>query len=489
MKTSGMPTKVQWKEWLALAIVFFAIVGFSISSPRFAAPDEAAHQATAWYVTTYGMPPQAEGEAYVPRIFADGACFATNGRQDASCVPPRQVSWPELVRVLNYPPPYYWVAGIGQQVAGAIGTQAWLDVGGRVGSVLLNVGGLTLLALMLRRHYPQWGTYVLLIATPMAAFLWATVNPSGWEITAGLLFAFFFARAWWGARDGNVSNHWPLLLAISISAVLFALARHSAMVWMALVMLAVIASNRSILPRMAQWWVLLATLPGFIAGIAWQVTHPAVHVINNPDRIENPQGLDFLHYLFQIEDFLPVRLRQMVGVLGWLDTPVPQWMFYLLLIGWAALMGLLFARTRIPVLFLAIGFLGVFLVPSVMEMVRWNDWPYWYQGRITLPFALPFLLLVLMRFGRTSPIAVQALALVSGGILTFMVWQNLMRYAFGIWDYIPERWTDPAVSPMVYITTYALISAMILSLTVLMVSLLRTRTVRATTPRVGALSS
>ncbi len=163
------PPKVRG-EWWALAIVLLAIVGFALSTPRFAGPDEEAHQATAWYTTTNGMPVKAETEAYVPSIFADGACFAFNGRQDASCVPPRETGFPELVRVLNYPPPYYWVTGIGQQVAGAVSTEAYVDVGGRAASLVLNLAVLSLIALLARRHYARWGTYLLLIVTPHGGF-------------------------------------------------------------------------------------------------------------------------------------------------------------------------------------------------------------------------------------------------------------------------------------------------------------------------------
>ena len=449
-------------EWWALGIVLLAIIGFALSSPRFASPDEEAHQATAWYTVTYGMPPEAETRAEVPTIFRDGACFATNGRQDASCHPPREGGYTELVRIFNYPPPYYWVTGIGQKGAESVVSDAWLDLGARAASLLLNVAGVTFLALMMRRHSRNWGTYLLLITTPMTAFLWATVNASGWEITAGLLFGYFFARAWWSAdQESDGYPTWPPIAAIATTSVLFALARHSAIVWMAGLVIAVAVTGRSWLPRTRQWFFLLATAPGFLAGSLWQLTHPAVHVINNPNRVDNPQAIDFLHYFMQIEEVLPDRLRQMVGVLGWLDTPVPQWMFFLVLIGWAGFIGLLFARTRIPVLFLVVGFLGTFLVPTVLEVIRWNDWPYWYQGRIALPFTLPFLLVLLLKYAHKAARAAAALSIVTGIVLTFMVWQNLMRYSFGVWDYVPERWSDPAIADVAVWLTYACITLMV----------------------------
>ena len=461
-------------EWWAFAIVILAVIGFVLSSPRGAAPDESAHQATAWYVTSYGLPPTAEGPSYVPSVLADGACFKFDGRQDASCVQPRQTGFPVEERILNYPPVYYWGVGLGQQIVGAVWDETYLDVGGRLASPALNLAIFILIALLTRRHYERWGTYLLLVVTPTVAFLWATVNPSGWEVTAGLLFAYVFARAWWSTEE-RVAPRWPVLGAVALSSILFGLARHSAIVWMAGVIVAVVATNRSKLPRPSQFLILAATLPGFVAGLLWQLNFPARHGINNPDRIDSPQALDFAHYFMQIEEVLPDRLRQMVGNLGWLDTPVPQWMFFLVVIGWAAFVGFLFARTKIPVLFLVVGFLGTFFVPTAMEMVRWNDWPYWYQGRITLPFTIPFLLILLMKYGHKGQRAAVALSMVTGLVLTFMLWQNLMRYSFGIWDYIPERWTDPAISDPAFWLTYVCIALMLIGLAYRLSMLIRER--------------
>ena len=462
-------------QWIAFAVVVLGIVGFALATPRFAAPDESAHQATAWYVTEFGLPPSSEGTSNVPSSFTNAAqCLKFDGRQDASCLPARQFGFPIKERILNYPPLYYWVIGTGQQVAAAVSSDLYLDVGGRFASLALNLSALFLIALSARRHYGQWGTYLLLIVTPMVAFLWAAVNPSGWEVSAGLLFAYFFANGWWRSEHTQ-RRLWLSMLAIAITSIIFALSRHSAIVWMAGLVIAVAATRKYRIPRVQQWKLLAATLPGFLSGFLWQLNFPARHPINNPDRVENPGPLDFAHYLMQIEEVLPDRLRQMLGVLGSLDTPVPQFMLFLVLIGWAAFIGFLFARTRIPIFFLVVGFVGVFLIPSLLEMVRWNDWPYWYQGRITLPFAVPFLFVLLMKYASKGVRAATALSVVTGLVLTFMVWQNLMRYSFGVWDYIPERWSNPAISDVAFWLTYLCIAAMLTGVVYLLLSLLRTR--------------
>jgi hypothetical protein len=114
---------------------------------------------------------------------------------------------------------------------------------------------------------------------------------------------------------------------------------------------------------------------------------------------------------------------------------------------------------------LVLGFLGTVVVPSVMEMLRWNDWPYWYQGRITLSFTVPFLFVFLLRYAHRGRRAAVVLSIVSGGVLTFMVAETFARYAFGIKDYIPLRWDNPAVGPVPYIGSLTTIS-MLVALTI-----------------------
>ncbi len=48
------------------------------------------------------------------------------------------------------------------------------------------------------------------------------------------------------------------------------------MVWMAGVIVAVVATQRSLLPRTSQWWTLLAAAPGFIFGVVWRRARRAI---------------------------------------------------------------------------------------------------------------------------------------------------------------------------------------------------------------------
>ena len=151
MNKPSSPGRMRISEMLAFLTVIVAIVGMFASTPRMAGPDEPAHQSTAWYTTNYGMPPTEEIYAPVPGNVSDSICYAFDSANDASCLGPRQPLPPVEGRIFNYPPTYYWVVGFGQWVANGVG-MAWMDVGGRFGSLLLNLIGLTALALLARRQ-------------------------------------------------------------------------------------------------------------------------------------------------------------------------------------------------------------------------------------------------------------------------------------------------------------------------------------------------
>lgn len=441
----GTTSKQRWSDWLAAATLLLAILGMAVSSPPFVGPDERAHQATASYLTVEILPPVSETRDYVSGMLDFGDCaFVFDQTKDAGCIPSRDNVRATKDRILNYPPLYYWAIGLGQKAAP--GADEWMDVGGRAASAVLNAAALILLALLLFRRVNGWGSILLAVSTPMAVFLWAVVNPNGWEVTAGMLFAYFFARAWWHSDLlGAYRSRWVPVVTVAASAIVFALSRHDALVWLTMVALGVLVMARSPLSRPSRAAVVGAAALGPIMGLLWQVTHPAQHTDNNPDRLADPSVMDYLHWLGQIDAILPDRLRQMVGVLGWLDTPVPQWLVLTMIVGWASVFGFLYSRTRIPAAVPLVGFAGLVVVPALLEVNRWNDWPYWYQGRITLSFAIPFLFVLLLRFGArgTRPIAV--LSMLTALALAIMVWLNLARYSFGTQDYWPLRWSDPAI--------------------------------------------
>lgn len=457
----GMTGRHGRVEALAFLTVILAIVGMFVSTPRMAGPDEPGHQSTAWYVTENGMPPKQESYFPVPGNVSDSICYAFDAANDASCLGPRQPLPPVDGRIFNYPPLYYWGVGLGQVAADSVG-QMWLDVGGRVGSLLLNLAALLTLAVLVRRQSPQWGSLILLVSTPMAVFLWAVVNSSGWQISTGLLFAYIFAQAWWGTHPDldTEKTRWRTALVVVAASVLFALARPDSLIWLVLIALSAILMGGGIGSLKGRLTILSAAGVGVLTGLMWQLTHPSQHPIVNPNPLADPQLPDYLRWFQQSLDLLPDRLRQAVGVLGWLDTGIPRWLFVFTLIAWAVFLGYLYARSSIPAPVVLVGVLSIFILPSLLEAVRWNDYPQWWMGRYTLTFLIPFLFLVLNRYASATPKAVERFSLFATVVLTLMVWQNAVRYAFGVRDYWPVDWADPAIGPIPFAASVVCVVAM-----------------------------
>ena len=438
-------------EALAFLTVIAALVGMFVSTPRMAGPDEPAHQSTAWYVTNKGLPPINETYAPVPGNVSGNVCFAFDAANDASCLTGRVPRGGVEGRIFNYPPLYYWFVGFGQWVANSVGPE-WQDVGGRAGSFALNSLALLALALLSRRQSRIWGSSILVISTPMAVFLWAVVNSSGWQIASGLLFSYVFAHVWWGShRDLLLSRHqWRTLTAVTVTSVLFALSRPDSLIWLVLLALAVVLMARSPLQSRARLKVLMSAGVGVASGVMWQVSHPSRHPIENPAPLADPAFSDYVRWFKLSLDLLPDRIHQAIGVLGWLDTPTPRWLFLLTVIAWAAFLGYLYARNRIPIPVIFLGIASTLVFPSVLEALRWNDYPAWWQGRYTLPFLIPFLFLIVNRFASTIPRAVEKFSLISTAVLAFMVWQNGVRYAFGVREYWPVDWAEPAIGALLF---------------------------------------
>ena len=143
--------------------------------------------------------------------------------------------------------------------------------------------------------------------------------------------------------------------------------------------------------------------------------------------------------------FLPLRLDQMFGVLGWLDTPAPALLFLATIVAWGALL------IRLPSIRKAAkmcGIFGIVILPSAIETSGWGSWPWWWQGRYTLPFALGFGLLLLLRSGQLIPRAISTVSGISLLSLGLMVWVNAVRYGFGLNAYdLPASLGSPGIDP------------------------------------------
>jgi len=415
--------------WLLVAI---AGLGMFISTPPSAGPDEPTQAVTAWYLSGHLLRSGSTGSFSVPASLWVNPCFSQKSDVSASCMPPRSTAQEMLPTstVLSYPPPYYWVVGVGQRLAASLVGIEYADIGGRLASFILNFGALLLLSLYMRRRNLWWGTFLLLVSTPMAVFMGIVVNPSGWEITCGIVMAAVLSEAAWG-RQSLGSDAWPktTALILVVASVALSLARPLGFVWASGLTVSAIAlapsMNRRLLLRVA-----CAAAPGIILGMLWALTYPALTTVSQNGAVASAPPVAYYPAWFGLSLlYLPLRLEQMFGVLGWLDTPPPALLFAVSVVAWGALL------IRLPSIRKAAtmcGIFGIVILPSAIEAIGWGAWPDWWQGRYTLPFALGFGLLLLLRSGQLIPRTISIVSGISLLSLGLMVWVNAVRYDFGL---------------------------------------------------------
>jgi hypothetical protein len=412
--------------WLLVAI---AALGMFISTPPSGGPDEPAQELTAWYLSAHWLPPTSIEWFSVPVSFSVDPCFARS-TANASCSPPRSTDQVMVSssRVLTYAPPYYWVVGAGQRLAASLVGIEYADIGGRLASFILNFGALLLLSLYMRRRNLWWGTLLLIVSTPMAVFMGIVVNPNGWEITSGIVMAAILSEAVWSRQSlGSAAWPKPTTIFLVVASIALSLARPLGFVWAVGLTVSAFALapslNRRLLVRVA-----CAIAPGIVLGLLWTLGH---HGLGPEAGTEtSPTSVASLITWFAISlGVLPLRVWQMFGVLGWLDTRAPVLLFSLNVLAWGALL------FRLPVIRRAAvmcGVFGVVILPSVIETSGWPFSPPWWQGRYTLPFALGFGLLLLLRSGQLIPRAISVVSGICLLSLGLMVWINAFRYDFGV---------------------------------------------------------
>jgi hypothetical protein len=470
--------------WLLVAI---AAVGLLASTPPSAGPDEPVQQATAWYVSAHVLPPGPTETFPVPASVIVYPCFAGQPTATAICMPPRSTlqGTVDVSSIVNYPPPYYWVVGIGQRLAAIFGIQ-YADVGGRLASIVLNLGVLLLLSLYMRRRNPLWGRFLLLVSTPLAVFLGVVVNPSGWEITCAVAMAAALSEAAWSQRSIN-SEVWPksTLVILALATLALCTARPLGFVWASGLAVSAITLAPSI-SRRVSLRVAFAVAPGIVVGLLWIFTHPATLPVQSTVATSPSTLPNLVNWFTQSLLWFPERLRQMFGVLGWLDTVEPEWLLLVNLVAWVAVLTRLPSIRKVAILG---GVIGIVIVPSVIETIGWGVWPSWWQGRYSMPFALGFILLLLLRSGLLIPRTISIAAAISLLSLGVMVWVNAIRYGFGLTVLeLPNSLGSPGINPARLELSAVLGLVLVVVSGYLLVQALRTKRDLRATPDQEALS-
>ena len=474
---------------LFFVLSFVAIGCWSFANPLVAAPDEQAHVIRAFALDHGQMGSNSTKSdkvlvtvrvpASINEVKYSMTCWQFHALVPASCSPAWTTSqrpvW-TTTHVGHYPPLYYALVGTGSLVdhqRGAIYAM-------RLASAAIAAAMLALSAYVVarwsRRRSLAAGIFVAL--TPITLFLSGSVNPSGFEIVVAIC---LWTAVTVLALDQRDDPPKALVAIIALAASVLVLIRGLSPLWVALVALALIGLLGA--PRVVslvqarrdvRWAAAIVTTATFVA-IAWIVSQGtlnvlASHVVLDPDtsfasilRIVGAHGYQWL--------------KESVGVLGWLDTPLPKALYlawYALIAGVVAL-GLVVAGWRQRTVLAAICLLS-FVVPVLLvsEKARVNG--IVWQGRDGMPLSVGALVLgaalwtrsvgpqLIQRVVTTAVVGVTTVL----GMIAFYV--NLRRYAVGVDGphlfFVHDTGWSPPTGQMLTLVLYGVVTTLIAALVV-----------------------
>ncbi len=434
------------------------VTTWAVGIPRFASPDEPAHIYKA-YATAHGelLGKAAPGFPDNLREFNGPAALGPpnlgcyNGQPDvpASCateISPRLVS-----SAARYPPWYYGLVGLPVAASGKA-DRVWPY---RLVSAVLCVGLLALAMFVAKRSRRSDVVALQLVAlTPMALFLFASVNPNAIEIAGFVAIWACLARV---ATDDQLPRR-LLILASCLSAAVV-LMRPVSIVWMVgLVAVMLIGMNprrrHELLSRQLAAWIVGPTALALIGSWLWGL-YSSFEI--KDQRLLN--SLTLGGALRQSVDNWPRYFRETVGVLGWLDTKLPSfvyaaWIAAVVLVVIVHLRGAT-RRTAVALAALVVVWLALPLIINGFTNSRAG---LAFQGRYSLPIfvGVAFLPMLDVRATVRMPRVPQrwlvavALALVMIGEVGAF-WQMLRRFTVGAHGKIiltgALPW-QPAMAPM-----------------------------------------
>ena len=419
-----------------------------MANPMFASPDEPSHIIRAQGVI--------RGDTVSPYA-TDGlpaeqiSCMKFQMGVPANCM---NLTWGPrgLIQestTSNYPPLFHAVAGFPSLffhgLFGAYVMRLWLAV---ICSSLFAWAATLLWAR--RRHYWTLGGLFTAL-TPMVIFVSSTVNPSG--VTTAL------ATLIW-ASGINItrptSNDFKLSarLTFMFSVVLFPLLRRDAFGWELLILLLLAGTtSRSQLNELRKERLVLCSLFFTTCTIlwtwfSWSGSATESFIANNVGQNKGSvaAGLGSLY----------TKILEMVGWFGWLDSPMTDVTFILLICLLSLLLTVgVIAGDNVLTSMVSATFAVLLLSPVLIGAIRY---PY-VQGRYLLPLWVGCMLIVGQALAESSlpEMVLKRLFNLSIGVIAlvqfFAFAQNLRRYSVGrtgTWKFFENAsWHPPMMSNLV----------------------------------------
>lgn len=452
-------------------VILAAGSAWSFSSPLMAVPDEPAHVARAvavvhgqWTMRFHTVPlpgglTEPVTDIKVAQSYATlgalPACYAFHPSRPASCAPelgPDGNVVAATTYVGTYPPTYYLLTGWPSLLFDARTAIPLM----RLCTIAMSGAFVASGLMSYRSRRDSQGTArssAIIIAgaalalTPVAMMFMAAVNPNGLEIAAA--FCVWLTALAIGEQIGHDGDRVSgrLLVRFALSGGLMVLIRPLSPVMfvaiLALVALAVMTRG-SLRRVIADRRMLLAlgvvsalTMTGELLAV---VSHSSTAIITSPMAGTSDRGAFLRESLRQTPDWL----RQLIGRLGWLDTPLPA----LVVWGWiATCVGLVLVAAALTTwrgrLVLATVVGATLVGPIAAQVISGPTVGMGWQGRYGLPVAIGIPIVAAWLIARSNRLTARVERVMCTAIISEVAFGQLSsiirllnRYSNGV----PSTW-------------------------------------------------
>jgi hypothetical protein len=391
--------------WLLLAVLGSL---WALATPIGGSPDEPAHVVKAASVVRGELLPETMiatgGVVHVPAAFAweySQGCFAFFADTPASCAPQFTGDPSEVIESYSsaslYNPTYYWLVGWPSLVLPDFsGIYAMRIMSAVLTSFFLAVC-FWVVASWRSRRVPTIG--ILVGITPIVLYLMGTVNPNALEFTAGLA---LFAGMLSIVLEPNPKLLGGRLALVVVAAALVSNTRGISPLWVAvlLVLPLILLKGRELLALLRHPGVIISILLIAITAVIslwWTLQSNSLGTgpSTGPEVVPTNDGVGLTPvegFFGQIGMFY-LQMRQIVGILGWLDTTLHPAVYYITyaFIGLLVLGVIIWVRGRKLVFVIALA-LAFFFLPPLVQAFYVTKGGYIWQGRYTLILFMALLL-------------------------------------------------------------------------------------------------
>ena len=471
---------------LGTLVIFSLMAAWSLSMPLYSGPDETSqvvHAAALVRGQLIGTPVAGYENPFttvtVPGTFGNGLelmqCYMFRPNVPASCAAHVELSAKPMRSSTysgRYPPLYYAVVGLPTLLTDSV----WAVTGMRLlGALMCSVLlGLAYMAMTVWSRARMLPVGFLCALTPAAVYMGAMVNPNGLEIAAAIC---LWCAGMILALEHPQDPPRGLVVVVAASGCVLTLTRGLSPLWTFLALTAVVllvgprAAWRLLRSRRDMQLAATALLTSGIIATVWiLLAHSLWLAPAGPVVLPHASEA---HIISQAFGQTWTWLHQMVGILGWLDTPLPVWTYW----AWGlasvtlVVVGLWSGRFRTSGVLLIIVLLS-FLLPVGIELVNARTIDLAWQGRYTLPLAVGIPLLAAASAGLRAAhdqfrlhVAQILLALLGlAGVLGYL--EALRRYAVGASgpvDFLHSGWR-PAEGNVLAICWYLAATMLLLAM-------------------------